>query len=222
MTAPERIALSALFFLAALLSPAAAAEEITLLANGDIAAWEYQTFDDIPETAYRTADDADLGRPALMANSKQGASGYWRRVSLDLQKTPHLHFQWRVDEAGDGFNPREKPGDDFALRLYFISERGGLSSSGIVLVRSHLRRGESWRNPYSNWLHDLHMHVFAGGDSPLGKWQNESVDLRALWRQIYDKEPPIINAVGLMTDGDSSGVQMRARYGNIVLSSSPR
>ncbi|MBE8158200.1 MAG: DUF3047 domain-containing protein [Betaproteobacteria bacterium] len=91
-------------------SGSADAETVALFSGGDLAAWEYQSFDGIAETHYRIAEDAELGGAALFAESQKGASGYILKTPLDLQKTPWLHFQWRIDEAGGGFDERKKNG----------------------------------------------------------------------------------------------------------------
>ena len=194
----------------------AAAETVTLLANGDLSAWEYQKFDGIAETKYETRFDDSLGAAAVFADGNGGASGYIRRIGLSANKTPWLHFQWRVDAAAAGFDQREKDGDDFAMRVYFAA-RDGLKYKSLSLVRARGKRGDSWESPYSKWYNDLRIYV-AGDD--VGEWKTFSVNLADLWRELFGDLPHEFGLVGLMTDGDSAGVQMRARYGGIVLTDS--
>ena len=196
-------------------------ETVTLLANGDVSAWEYQALDDIPETKYHSEFDPDLGANALFASSQNGASGWlMKREDLDLAKTPWAHFQWRLDVAGEGFDEGEKTGDDYAMRIYFVA-RSGVRYRTVVLARTQGDAGEARKSPYSNWLSDVFIHAFAGADAPKEKWQTGQANIAEIWKTHFGENANMkINAVGLMTDGDSAGVEMRARYGAIVLTDS--
>lgn len=194
----------------------AAAATVILLQNGDMSAWEYQKFDGVAETKYETRFDESLGAAALFANGENGASGYVRRVNLNPEKTPWLHLRWRADIAGEGFDEKTKDGDDFAMRVYFAA-RDGLKYKSLSLARARGRRGETWQSPYSKWYNDL--RIYSVG-SETGEWRIFSANLAEIWRELFGDAPEEFGLVGLMTDGDSAGVQMRARYGGIVLSDS--
>ena len=206
---------------AALFFPARA-QTVTLLADGDVSGWEYVTEDDIPPTRYWTAADDALGESVLFAHSRKGASGWLlERDDLDFSKTPWAHFQWRVDAAGGGFDEGEKSGDDYPFRIYFAA-RSGLRFQTVVLARTQGAAGDSRKSPYSNFISDVIIHSFAGADSPLGEWRTGRANMAALWRKHFGADAGMtIGAAGLMTDGDSAGVDMRARYGKIILSDSP-
>ena len=196
-------------------------ETVTLLADGDVSAWEYHALDDIPETQYHSGFDPDLGAKALFAASQKGASGWlMKREGLDFSKTPWAHFQWRLDAAGEGFDEGEKTGDDYAMRIYFVAQ-SGIRFRTVVLARTQGTAGDSRKSPYSNWLSDVFIHAFAGGDAPKEQWQTGRANMAEIWRRHFGEDANLkIDAVGLMTDGDSAGVEMRARYGAIVLTDS--
>lgn len=198
----------------------ATAETLALLRDGDLTAWEYNAFDDIAETQYETRYDESLGAAAVFATSDKGASGYIRRMEMDIQKTPWLHLQWRVDATGDGFDERVKEGDDFALRVYFAGREGLVKYKSLSLVRAQGQRGDKWQSPYANWFNDLRIYAIGGGAVATGEWQTSAINLAALWQELFDDTPRTLGLVGFMTDGDSAGVAMRARYGAIVLTDS--
>lgn len=203
-------------------APVWAAETVSLLRGGDLSAWDYHSFDGIAETKYEVRRDDSLGAMALFANSDNGASGYVRKLTLDLSQTPWLHFQWRVDLADGGFDEKTKTGDDYAVRIYFAA-RDGIRYKSLTLVRSGGgRRGDSWRSPYSGWWNDLRVYVFAGGEAAAGEWRNAAVDVFSLWRRLFGDVPPAIGLVGLMTDSDNAAVQMQTRYGDILLTDSQK
>ena len=211
------------FFFAAFAPFAARAQTVTLLAEGDVSMWEYKSLEDgdIPQTRYRTAPDEELGGMVLLAESDGGASGWvLERDDLDFSKTPWVHFQWRVDSAAGGFDEGKKTGDDYALRIYFVSQSGWKYRT-VVLARTQQKAGDWWRSPYGNFLFEVVIHSFAGADSPAGEWQTGRANMAELWRMHFGEDADLkMRAAGLMTDGDSAGVKMRARYGGIVLSDS--
>ena len=197
-----------------------AAESVTVLAAGDVSAWRHHVFANIAPTRYQTKHDQQLGAAALFADSRRGASGYTLEQSFNLQKTPWLHFQWRVDEAAQGFNERQKSGDDCAFRLSFIRRKlAGVQT--LMLVRATAgKTGQTWKSPYVSRVFDLRLYAFADGDSALQEWRSESINLAELWRRLFGEEAQSVGAVGLMVDGDSAGVVMKSRFGAIVLSDS--
>lgn len=201
-------------------APVALAESVTVLAGGDVAAWDYRVFDNIAPTHYQTQHDKELGAAALFADSQSGASGYVLKQSFDLQKTPWVHFQWRVDEAAQGFNERQKKGDDSAFRLSFIRrELTGIKT--LMLVRATAGKSrETWKSPYAKPTLDLRLYAFSDGDDELQTWRIASINLAKLWRQLFAEEAKPLSAVALMSDSDSAGGVMKSRFGAIVLSDS--
>ena len=195
----------------------AAAQDLVLLQNGDMTNWEYQTFKDIPPTAYdhRVTDD-DESSLALYANSEQGASGYIRYQTIDLDATPWLQFRWRVDALALAGDETQKSGDDFAIRLYFVGQ-SGLQYYTLNLVYSqHANAGSTWVSPYAGFLRSITLYAFARHDpARLGQWQTTTINLAELWRQHYgDAE---IGLIGIMTDSDNTAGHARSHYANIHL-----
>ncbi len=193
----------------------ATAETKVLLINGDVSSWRYIKFNNIPLTDYETVEDAQIGA-VLAANSDGGASGYIWKGDIDLDKTQWLHFRWRVDVAAEGFDPRVRSGDDFAFRINIASR---YFRQMISLVRSQEDAGVFWESPYSGILNKAYIWVFAGGDTPLGKWQTASINIAELWRDLFADKAKI-KFIGLMTDGDNTGSVMKAKYGEIMFSDS--
>ena len=212
-----------LLLFAAVFMPAATAENITLLANGDLSAWKYYKFKGILPTQYETKYDNALGAKALFAYGDKSASGYYlqyKQKRINFNQTPWLHFQWRIDKMASGFDERQKTGDDFALRIYFGASNG-LNYRSLALVKSQQPPGQTWKSPYAKWFNDLRLHAVIGGDAKFGKWQTTSVNIKQLWRELFKTEGDNIKIVGLMSDSDSTGIIVNTRYGAIILSDSP-
>ncbi len=206
-----------LLLIAAIALPAAIAQDLILLADGDVSDWQYQSFSKIPETQYQTVV-SDNGKSALLAVSDAGASGYTRRQDISLYDTPWLHFSWRVDEISPNNAEQSRPGDDFAWRLYFIG-RSGLEYRALTLVYSQtMTAGTSWKSPYASWFRNLHLHALAQHDvNTVGKWQSVTVNVGELWREMFADDGEI-RVVGFMTDADNIDAMMQTQYGEIRLS----
>ena len=213
--------------LAAQTIAAAAQDVLPLLTDGNVGEWEYQTFDEIGETAYRRvlAEDANYRRlfdgdrhAVLDAKGEDSASGYTLRKEFSLADTPWLHFRWRVLHAGP--NPAEKTrlGDDFAWRLYFVGQSGLTYRALNLVYAQNATIGENWESPYAGFLRDIRLHAAAvHTPQTLGQWQTTTINLGALWRETFGDDGEI-GLVGLMTDSDNVGTLMHAQYGGIFLS----
>ena len=84
--------------------------------------WEAKEFKD--RTHYRLTD-LD-GIQVLKADSADSASGLFIKQRVDLQKTPILHWRWRIENRLDTINEQAKSGDDYAARIYVVIN-GGLA-----------------------------------------------------------------------------------------------
>ena len=79
--------------------------------------WEVVRFDeDIPATVYRIVEwDGVMG---IEAKADDSMALLARPLAIDLQRTPVLCWQWRVDGPLETADMNEKSGDDYAARLY--------------------------------------------------------------------------------------------------------
>ncbi len=208
------------FFMGAMACYTAVADEMVLFTADNMTKWSYQVFDDIAETDYKVVNDAVLNHPVLLAKSDKGASGYSLKKKIDFNKTPWLHFLWRVDAAQD--NPKEgsTAGDDFALRFY-LTRQSGLHYQTLNLVYSNARlKTEQWESPYSVFINEIQVYAIAQHQTAnIGKWQSSHINIADVWKSVFDSEPTI-ELIGLMTDGDSALLQVQARYGSVIVSTS--
>jgi len=60
----------------------------------------------------------------LESDSTNAASGLFKEVSINLNKTPIIHWSWKIKNTLQSNNEREKSGDDFAARIYIIFSDG--------------------------------------------------------------------------------------------------
>ena len=178
---------------------------------GDLKEWQTKAFQG--ETRY--AFDEKSGRRALFADSRSAASGLYREIQVDLQRTPWLHWSWRVDRVLNGVDERTKAGDDYPARVYVVVSGGAAfwkTRSLVYVWSSHQPVGATWHNAFTS---NARVMALRSGTQDAGRWVSEKRDLRADFRQLFGEEIAQIDAVALMTDTDNSGQSATAWYGDI-------
>ena len=194
---------------------AVAADDVVLMAGGDVSDWSYQKFGDIPETAYSGGDDF------LRADSRDSASGYILKKTIDLNQTPYLYFRWRVNSVSANAGERTKAGDDFALRLYFVTQSGLKYHTLNLVYAQGADAGDAWDSPYVGWFSAIRQYSIARHHPGLiGQWQTTRLNLAEIWQEQLTADP-IIGVVGIMTDSDNAAGSASADYSDIILTPLP-
>jgi len=185
--------------------------EVGQFSQGELAGWQAKSFSG--ETRYALAEED--GRRALHATSHGAASGLFREVTVDLGRTPFLHWSWKVGNIVPSADERSKGGDDYPARVYVVFS-GGLffwRTRAINYVWSNNQPvGSEWPNAYTG---NARMIAVRSGSAGLGQWQRERRDIRADYRRLFGAEPGEVAAVALMTDTDNTGAVAEAWYGDI-------
>lgn len=210
-----KLAMAILLILPVLCSRAGALEiPVAVFSKGDVSGWEEKVF--AGNTVYRVAQAE--GRNAMGAAADGAASGFFKKVSIDLRQTPYLHWSWLVRDVFHGNDERSKQGDDFPARVYVVV------SGGVFFWRtralnfvwsSHQAVGQAWPNPFTG--NAIMVAVDAGTDH-LGQWREHKIDVRQALRQHFGKDIASIDAVAIMTDADNHGGKAQAYYGDIYFS----
>lgn len=189
--------------------------EVGRFSEGDLNGWKVRRFEG--ETDYTF--DKVAGRRALRAKSDGTASGLYRKIEVDLNRTPYLEWSWRVAGVLNGVNERTKSGDDYPARVYVIVS-GGLAfwrtRSLIYVWSSNQPKGSTWDNAFTD---NARMIALQSGDADVGRWIQEKRDVRADFRRLFGDEVDAIDAVAIMTDTDNSGQSATAWYGDISFAS---
>jgi hypothetical protein len=189
--------------------------QVGSFSSGDLAAWEVKSFKG--ETRYELVRDG--GATVLQASTDGMASGRFRKIRIDLAKTPVLRWRWKIDAPYRGNDENSKAGDDFPVRIYVVVERGplGLRSRALNYVwASGKPVGALWPNPYTS---QAMMLAVDSGEAKAGGWVSHQRNVRDDLRAAFGEDISEIQAVALMTDGDNGARQARAWYGDITFSS---
>ena len=190
--------------------PAQSAVEV--LRNADLSSWEEKVF--AGQTQYQAVVQ-DQGQSVLQALSDQSASGYFRKIQVDLRKTPRLRWRWRVEHLYDNQGEQSKPGDDFPARIYVVAPHPIWPWKKLALCyiwSSTQTPGTHWPSPYTD---ELWMIAVQGGGQSLGRWVSEERDVSEDFIRYLGQEIETVQAVGIMTDTDDLRATAETYYGDI-------
>ncbi|HLF96887.1 MAG TPA: DUF3047 domain-containing protein [Methylococcaceae bacterium] len=184
--------------------------------QGRLVGWETKIFQG--ETRYGLME-LD-GRAVLKAESRGTASGLVRKMAVDLENTPYLHWSWRAENTLGKLNERTKSGDDYPARLYVVVS-GALAfwrtRSLNYVWASALPAGSAWPNAFAG--QSVRMLALRSGEEETGRWHEEKRNVRDDLKRYFKEDIRQIDAVALMTDTDNTGGQAVAYYGDIYFAS---
>jgi len=182
---------------------------------GSLHEWQEKSF--VGNTRYQFVTDA--GRQSLEASANGTASGLFREITIDLNKTPYLNWSWWGDGVLQGNDEKLKSGDDYPVRIYVVVSGGFFfwRTRAINYVWSNSQPLDShWPNAYTR---RAAMVAVRSGAEQSGQWMSEKRNVREDFRRLFGNDIDQIDAVAIMSDSDNSGGQVRARYGDIFFSS---
>ena len=204
---------------------------ITSLEDG----WEPMEFPKIDRhSRYQLTDDN--GEQVVMATTDNSASGLIARVSVEPGDSLILRWRWKVSNVYEQGNARKKEGDDYPARIYVafefepdeagFFERAKRKTVEVVfgeelpgnalnyIWANRLPVGEIIANPFTD---TTMMVAVNSGVTNTGEWVTVERDIVADYRKAFDREPPKLVGVAIMSDSDNTGASATAWYGDVSL-----
>ncbi|MCG8429478.1 MAG: DUF3047 domain-containing protein [Chromatiales bacterium] len=175
--------------------------------------WEEHEFKNRTQYQLQQSD----GQQIIKAQSSNAASGLFKSITVDLNRTPYLNWRWRVDKVLNGVDEQSKEGDDYPARIYVVKEGFFPWSTKAVnyVWSSNQPTGTRWHNVYTG---NARMIALQSGDRQSGQWITEKRNVKEDFKALFGDEFDKITTVALMTDTDNSGQQATAYYGDIYFS----
>lgn len=207
-------------------SPSSRASDIKVanFSEGDLSGWEEESFKGnsqytfVPVNRAKIAGEGKQELKVLKASTEGQASGLFKEVQIDLNKTPYLNWSWRVKNVFADNDERSKQGDDYPARIYVVVS-GGIffwNTRAINYVwSSNQPIGSEWPNAYTG---NAKMIAVQSGEENVGKWMHERRDVRKDLQRLFGDEFAHIDAVAVMVDGDNTGQSATAYFGDISFS----
>jgi len=199
-----------------IISHTAQAERINIanMSSSQIDDWSVEAFQGL--TDYRMVNIE--GERALLASSKNSASGLYRKQRIDLRETPFLNWRWRVEKPLNRQDEQSKQGDDYAARIYALVS-GGMAfwrTKALNYVWSSSQPvGTQWDNAYTS---QAKMVVIESGNQNVGQWRVYKRNVAEDMRELFGEEVTHIDGIAIMTDTDNSQGEAKAYYGDIYFS----
>ena len=200
---------------------AALAAEIAVPIGPDLAAlgWRDMPFKDKAPNIYIGHAD---GRLDVL--TERSVSLLFHPIRIDLAQTPCLTWRWRVDRTMEPADLTRKGVDDRPLAVYvafpyvsaeasmgerlkrfLVEQIEGPDTPGRVLIYMWGglgARGTRFLSPHIGEAGP--MEILRPGDSALGVWQDERVDVAADYRRAFGTEPPPTQYVAVAGDSDDT------------------
>lgn len=194
------------------------------------APWKVERLDErVPPTRYglRLWD----GVPAVEAHASKSMALLLRPLTIDLQKTPILCWQWRVDAPVRSADMNRKSGDDYAARVYLTYEIAADQLS--LATRAKLRLARSiygkqvpdaavnyvWdnRHPVGTTLDNAYtdrsrMLVLRSGSGRAGAWVHEQRNVLKDFQQAFGDLDGQLRGLAIASDTDNTGEEAHAGF----------
>lgn len=198
----------------------AGAGPVELLADLDTDAlgkgWKERKFFRVTPTDYSMVTED--GASALRCTTNHSGSILARDTDIALSDLPMLSWQWKVTQPIQSpLDEDTHEGDDHPLRYYlrFINDAGDEKSTEIIWSNKKYAPGEF------KIIGDFYHLVANGLDAHVGKWHDQSVDLRKLYSDIGGTGDARLDVIGFFCDSDNTGAQSAGFFRNILLRAAP-
>lgn len=202
-----------------LICPTLQAQEITIpisnFSSLQLNDWQQKSFKG--ETQYQIVRLDN--QAVLQAKSTSTASSLYKKIAIDLHKTPYLNWSWRIDKKLAINNEQSKQGDDFAARIYLVSENKWFfwKSKAINYVWTHgITKNRVWPNPFAG--KSVMMLAIRSGDDPTQQWHTEKRNVLKDLKNIFNEDIRYIDVVAIMSDTDNSAGSALSYYANLYFS----
>jgi hypothetical protein len=211
----------------------ATAADIVVPIGPDLAALGWRDMPFKNKTPNRYVGHAD-GRLEVL--TERSVSLLFHPIQVDLARTPCLTWRWRVDRTMEPTDLSRKDVDDRPLAVYVAFPHVSAEASmGERLKRILVEQIEGPDTPdrvliymwgglgaRGSWFLSPHigeagpMRILRPGDSALGVWQVEHVDVEADYRRAFGKAPPPTQYVAVAGDSDDTRSASAATIADLV------
>lgn len=155
----------------------------------------------------------------LSASSNASASMLYKKVKIDLNKTPYINWKWLVNNTISSNNiEKTRNGDDFAARIYIAIKPAALDIKPRAITyvwANQAKQFDSWHNPYNN---GVVMLALQSGNSNSKHWVNEKRNLKQDLEQYFNEPINSIVGIALMSDSDNTKAITNALYSDLFFS----
>jgi len=216
-------AMLALVIFMSLILCSLAAERKTLFREDflNLENWRPFYFPKKKHTVYAIEQEGD--KHFLRAESNDSASALVYRKKFNVYEYPRVKWRWKVNNIYARGDDGTKAGDDYPVRVYIAFDYSPGAEGFFERIKNCLTKkvyGEY--PPHSSlnyvWASKDHKEriinspftgkvrivILQKGESNIGKWQDEDIDIIEDYRSAFGKAPPPIANIAIMNDSDNT------------------
>jgi Protein of unknown function (DUF3047) len=186
------------------------------------AGWHHRTF--FRTEPMQISFVSKEGRPSVRLATQHSGSMLYRFTDIPLDQYPILGWDWFVEQPiVSDVDETTKAGDDHPARLYlkFRSATGENRAMEVIWGNRKLHAGD-WKYLESLWNPPFPHYVARGGNENAGRWHDEKVDLRELYRKQWgDPRGANLQEIALFCDTDATGAQSVAYFSSVRVERAP-
>lgn len=152
--------------------------------------------------------------------SNQTASALYLEKDINIDKTPIIHWSWKISNVLNIDDETTKETDDFPARIYVLAATGPFPWQTQTLAytwSNHQPIKTHWLNPYTD---KVMMIAIDSGAQKQGTWQQHSRNIQLDFDKYFGKKYKFIKAVAVMSDTDNTAQKASASYRKIYFSNS--
>jgi hypothetical protein len=189
----------------------------------DLQNWRPLNFPKIANhTVYSIASDGE--QRYLKAESDASASGIIYKETFDVYRRPKLKWRWKVENIYHKADASTKQGDDYPIRVYvlfkydpkYVNILERIMYNAVRLIYGEYpplsalnyvwgSKPEQETIITSPYTDKAKMILLRQGDSHVGEWVTEEINIMVDYQKAFGKKPPPIASLGVMNDSDNTG-----------------
>jgi hypothetical protein len=189
---------------------------------GNIDNWRPLYFPKIKEYSSYTIQPDGKGS-YLKAESNGSASALIHEYELNVYEFPYVRWRWKVENLYEKGDAKKKKGDDYPIRIYLIfkydPEKAGFREKLKYKVAKilygeyppHSGLNYIWGNKEhkeriltNKYTDRIKMILLQKGQSNVGKWKEEEINIVEDYREAFDRDPPDRASIAIMNDSDNT------------------
>jgi hypothetical protein len=144
----------------------------------------------------------------------KGCTSFGRQVDYSATDLPLLSWRWRVHKLPENGFENRKDKNDSGAAVYVIF-KGKLKLNRIIkyVWSANLPEGATMDSPFNSRTKIV---VLKNGNTHIGQWLCETVNIEQDFRRLFNDVPPTVAAIAILSDADNTGSQAVADYDHFV------
>ncbi len=161
---------------------------------------------------------ADGDTPYLQLTCPSSSWAFYRRLDVDLARTPVLTWAWKADVLPTGGDGRKRVTDDEAGQVYILFRGrgllGALTERILVYTWETVPPRGLIYTPQRNA--ETRVFVLRNQEDDLGSWKRESRDVARDFRLAFGEDPPKPIGVSFQIDSDDTRSEAQCAFADLA------